>query len=109
MPSPKTRPHSGKPADGLRLKPGRDLVASTVEAERESWMKALEGSPKKVVLDLTGVAQIDSLGITLILGTYKSCKKLGIPFSVEEAAPDLVRVFKLFSIPKLFPVLEAAP
>lgn len=65
--------------------------------------------PKRVVLDLTGVNQIDSLGITLILGIYKSCQKQGIPFSVEEAVPDLVRVFKLFSIPKLFPVLETSP
>lgn len=41
MPTPKARPHSSKPAELLRLKPGRDLVASTVEAERESCMKAM--------------------------------------------------------------------
>lgn len=108
MPAPKARSHSSKSADVLRLKPGRDLVASTVEAVRGSCMKALETPPKKVVLDLTGVSQIDSLGITLILGIYKTCKKLDVPFSVEEAVPDLVRVFKLFSIPKLFPVMEAS-
>lgn len=108
MPVSKARANSNKPTDCLRLKPGCNLVASTVEAEREAWMKALGTGPKKVVLDLAGVNQIDSLGITLILGTYKSCQNQGVSFAVEEAAPDLVRVFKLFSIPKLFPVQEAS-
>jgi anti-anti-sigma factor len=90
----------------LRLKPRVDLVASTVEAQRGAMTKALESSEGPVVLDLTEVEQIDSLGITLILGLFKSCQKSGAPFSVEGVKPDLMRVFRLFNLPKFFPILE---
>lgn len=96
-----------KLADVLRLTPRGDLVASSVEEERASLLKALESAKKTVVLDLSPTEQVDSLGITLILGLYKSCQKRGITFSVEGAKADIIRVFKLFSLTKLFAVSEA--
>ena len=91
----------------LRLQPKVDLVASTVEVQRGAMMKALESSQGPVVLDLSLVDQIDSLGITLVLGVFKTCQKAGNPFSVEAVKPDLMRVFRLFNLPKFFPILEA--
>jgi len=91
----------------LRLQPKVDLVASTVEAQRGAMMKALEGWTGPVLLDLSLVDQIDSLGITLVLGLFKSCQKAGAPFSLEGVKPDLMRVFRLFNLPKFFPILEA--
>jgi anti-anti-sigma factor len=90
----------------LRLKPPVDLVASTVEAQRVVMMKALEAKRAAVVLDLSAVDQIDSLGITLVLGLFKTCQKAGTPFSIEGVKPDLMRVFRLFNLPKFFPILE---
>ncbi len=66
-----------KTGEVLRLTPKTDLVASTVEGHRTSMMKAIESSSESVVLDLTSVDQIDSLGITLVLGLFKSCQKGG--------------------------------
>ena len=91
----------------LRLKPKVDLVASTVEVQRSSMMKALESEQGAIVLDLTAVEQIDSLGITLVLGLFKTCQKAGTPFSIEGVKPDIMRVFRLFNLPKFFPILEA--
>ena len=90
----------------MRLQPKVDLVASTVEAQRGAMLKALEGRQGGVVLDLGAVEQIDSLGITLVLGVFKTCQKAGNPFSVEAVKPDLMRVFRLFNLPKFFPILE---
>jgi anti-anti-sigma factor len=90
----------------LRLMPQVDLVASTVEAQRAAIMKAMERRPGTVVLDLGEVEQLDSLGITLILGLFKSCRKDGVPFAIEEARADLMRVFRLFNLPKFFPIAE---
>ena len=70
-------------------------------------MKALEARQAGVVLDLAAVEQIDSLGITLVLGLFKTCQKAGTPFSIEGVKPDLMRVFRLFNLPKFFPILEA--
>ncbi len=93
--------------DTLRLAPKSDLVASTVEAYRASMLKAVEAPGQAVVLDLSAIEQLDSLGITLVLGLFKSCQKGGVAFSIEGVKPDIVRVFKLFNLTKFFPVSEA--
>lgn len=93
-------------SSALRLRPKGDLVASTVEGERGRLMEALEASQGPVVLDLGGVKEIDSLGITLVLGTFKTCQKQGRTFSVEGVSAEIHRVFKLFSLPKLFSIQE---
>jgi anti-anti-sigma factor len=98
---------SNKKGEVLRLKPKVDLVASTVEVQRGSMMKALEARQSAVVLDLALVEQIDSLGITLVLGLFKTCQKAGMGFSIEGVKPDILRVFRLFNLPKFFTILEA--
>jgi len=70
-------------------------------------MKALESPGKQVVLNLESVDQIDSLGITLVLGLFKSSQQAGAAFSIEGVNPDIFRVFRLFNLPKFFPVAEA--
>jgi anti-anti-sigma factor len=91
----------------LRLKPQVDLVASTVEVQRGTMMKAMETRQSAVVLDLGAVEQIDSLGITLVLGLFKTCQKTGASFAIEGVRPDIMRVFRLFNLPKFFSILEA--
>jgi anti-sigma B factor antagonist len=98
---------SEKKSDELRLTPQGDLVASTVEEHRACMMKALETPGEKVVLDLSAVELIDSLGITLVLGLFKSCQKAGTAFAVESVKPDIMRVFRLFNLTKFFSVSEA--
>lgn len=95
------------PSSDNRLEPQGDLVASTVEAERATLLTVIDELTGPVVFDLRRVKEIDSLGITLVLGLFKSCQKKGLPFSVEGVSPDIMRVFRLFSLPKVFPVKEA--
>jgi len=98
-------PHSNQ-VQVLRILSGGNLVASTVEERRKAAMEALAAPCTEAILDLTASEVVDSLGITLILGLYKTCQQRKIPFSVEGANPDLMRVFKLFSLPKLFTIRE---
>lgn len=98
-------PPSGTPGT-LRISPEGNLVASTVDALRKNALALLLEPCTEVVLDLTSTEVVDSLGITLILGLFKTCQQKQLPFRVEGASPDLLRVFKLFSLPRLFPVLE---
>jgi anti-sigma B factor antagonist len=90
----------------LRIPSGGNLVASTVEERRKMAMAALAAPCSEAILDLTESEVVDSLGITLILGLFKTCQQRHIPFRVEGANGDLMRVFKLFSLPKLFPIQE---
>jgi len=97
-----------KAEGSVRLSPKGDLLASTVEALRDGMLKAVEEAQGAVVLDLSSARQIDSLGITLTLGLFKSCQKKGVAFSIEGANPDLMRVFRLFNLTRFFPIVEAA-
>ena len=90
----------------IRIASGGNLVASTVEERRKAAMEALTVPCTEAVLDLATAEVVDSLGITLILGLFKTCQKTGTPFSIEGVKPDLMRVFRLFNLPKFFPVLE---
>jgi anti-anti-sigma factor len=88
----------------LRIEAAGNLVASSVEGQREFLLKALEKPEGKVVLNLSATDLVDSLGITLILGLFKTCQKSAIGFQVDGVSSSIMRVFKLFNLPKLFPV-----
>ena len=90
----------------IRIPSGGNLVASTVEERRKAAMEALATPCSMAILDLSTAEVVDSLGITLILGLFKTCQQRKISFRVEGASTDLMRVFKLFSLPKLFPIQE---
>ncbi|MDR3671045.1 MAG: STAS domain-containing protein [Holophaga sp.] len=107
MPTSKPPIVSATEGEVLRLAPKVDLVASTVEIQRGAMMKALDSRQGAVVLDLSAVEQIDSLGITLVLGLFKTCQKAGNPFRIEGVRADIMRVFRLFNLPKFFSILEA--
>jgi anti-anti-sigma factor len=91
---------------GVHLHPSVDLIASKVEALREGFQGALEGVSGRVTLSLEGITQIDSLGVTLVLGLFKSCQKLDLAFEVVDVDRNLVRVFRLFNLTKFFAVKE---
>lgn len=99
--------NSHLPTHETRLQTRGDLLASTVEQERNNLLATIEDLTGPVIFDLSNVKEIDSLGITLVLGLFKSCQKKGLPFSVEGVSPDIMRVFRLFSLPKVFPVKES--
>jgi len=101
-----TNPSSQTGPQPLRIASGGNLVASTVEERRKTAMAALNAPCSEVILDLSASEVVDSLGITLILGLFKTCQLRKIAFQVVGANPDLMRVFKLFSLPKLFPIQE---
>lgn len=107
MTSVKSQLSAKKQGEVLHLAPKSDLVASTVEGHRASLSKAIEDAKGAVVLDLSSVDQVDSLGITLVLGLFKSCQKAEITFSIEGVKPDIMRVFRLFNLTKFFSVTEA--
>ena len=93
-----------KSEGALRIEATGNLVASSVEGQREFFLKTLEEPASKVVLNLAATEQVDSLGITLILGLFKTCQKSRIEFQVDGVSPSIMRVFRLFSLPKLFAV-----
>lgn len=90
----------------LRLAPLGNLVANNVDAQRAALKEHLGQAQKAVVLDLGAAELVDSLGITLVVGLYKSCKERGLAFSVAGASAEVLRLFKFFSLNEVFEIRE---
>ncbi len=102
-PDPFTATFDGKV---LRLAALGDLVASNVTAQRAFLKEHLGQAKKSVVLDLTASGMVDSLGITLIVGLFKSCQEHKLAFAVEGANTEVLRLFKFFSLNEVFEIRE---
>ena len=88
----------------LGLKTPGDLTAATTPALRDAWMAALGDGKGAVVLDLESTHHMDALGLSLVLGLFKTCQSRGRPFSVDGIGPQLQPVFRRLNLTRLFPV-----
>ena len=60
--------------------------------------------PKKVIIDLKAVKFMDSAGIGLIIGRYKTTKMYGGEFEIQNVNEKLKRIFDMSGIEKIIPV-----
>jgi anti-sigma B factor antagonist len=93
----------------LRLEALDDLSASHVSAQQAFLKTCLDQAGEAVVLDLRRAELVDSLGITLLLGLWKSCKEKGLAFRVEGVNAEISRLFHLFSLDRVFEFREGQP
>lgn len=56
----------------------------------------------EIVLDLGHVANIDSVGVTFVIGLYKRTEASGRKFSISGASPDILSLFKLMKLDQFF-------
>ena len=60
--------------------------------------------PRKVIIDLENVKFMDSAGIGLIIGRYKTAKSYGGSLEVENVNEKMMRIFEISGIPKIIDV-----
>lgn len=58
-------------------------------------------SPKKVIIDLERVKFMDSAGIGLMIGRYKTVKSYGGILEIENANENLMKIFEMSGLPKI--------
>lgn len=62
--------------------------------------------PKKVIMDLGRVSFMDSAGIGLIIGRYKTTKQYGGELEIQNVSPKLKRIFDMSGINKITKITE---
>ncbi len=90
----------------LVLLPEEPLIAARedeIAAEIAAAFAARRGC-SAVLLDLSGVREIDSRGIGLIVDLNRRCREAGLELRARGLTPHLLRVFDLFQLGRLFPV-----
>jgi len=82
-----------KNGDQFVVKPGVDLVASMANEFRTQLHELVQESPKILVIDLSGVKMVDSVGIGVIIATHNSLNKSGGELQVTNVADDIFTLF----------------
>lgn len=94
-----------KVADGsVTIVLEKDLTADNVtDFERQlSDYLAEEDDMMELVLDLSHTQNIDSVGVTFIIGWYKRMQEDGLLFRVAGASDDVKSLFKLMKLDQFF-------
>jgi anti-anti-sigma factor len=92
-------------ASGVVVRPGQDIVASSVEDLRAEWKKLLQSGVAALTVDLAGVEMIDSVGLGLLIATHNTLGKSGGRLRVCGASPDIQSLFRTMRLDKHF-ILE---
>ena len=62
--------------------------------------------PKKVIINLENVKFMDSAGIGLIIGRFKTTKTYGGVLEIENANEKLMKIFEMSGLPKIIDFKE---
>jgi len=92
----------------LVLIPETDLIASRIDELRGYFTQKLDEHEETVhvVLDVTGVDFVDSLGVNLIVGLYRQVTDDKKTVEIIGAGRDFMKVANFFRLPSLFSIKE---
>ena len=62
--------------------------------------------PKRVILDFNRVVFMDSAGVGLVIGRYKTACSYGTKIEMVNVNPKIRRVFEMAGILKIIPIIE---
>ena len=97
-----------KEAPNHIVKPGKDLVASMAESFKKKLIAIVKKGGKELIIDLSGVEIVDSVGMGLVIATYNSLHKQGGELKVINASEDVFRLFNVMRLDQHFEVQPAS-
>ena len=78
------------------------FICSLLAKELQEKLKeALENGENKIILNMLQVEYVCSIGISIILNTYKAAKKAGGILKIEEPSENVRKVLAITSLDEL--------
>jgi len=93
-----------KEADQTIIKPGADVVASMAESFKGELLSAVNSSDGAFVIDLDGVAMVDSVGIGVILACHNTLNQADRKLKVINVTKDVYGLFTTMRLNRRFTV-----
>ena len=62
--------------------------------------------PQKIVMDFDNVSFMDSAGIGMILGRYKTAKLVGGTLNLSNVNPTIKKVLEMSGVLKIIPIID---
>jgi anti-anti-sigma factor len=89
------------------LQPSGDLVASTIETFKKDVRSVLRNSPKALVLDLTHVRMVDSVGLGVLITAHNVLRKKGVKLAVINVSKEILDLFTAMRLDRHFEIGKA--
>jgi anti-anti-sigma factor len=86
------------------VRPEGDLVAAKAAPIREAMRELVRSGVRRLELDVSRAAMIDSTGLGLLLSAFNSMKAAGGAFSVTGASAEILDLFRTMRLHQHFPV-----
>ncbi len=96
-----------KEGDKVIVKPGIDVVASMANDFRTELHSVVQESPNEILIDLSGVEMVDSVGIGVIIATHNSINKAGGKLKVINVIKDIYSLFSTMRLNRHFDVEQS--
>lgn len=97
-----------KQGDQTIIKPGIDVVASMAEDFKGELLSAINDSSGEIVIDLTGVDMVDSVGIGVIIAAHNTLNQSDRKLKVINVNKDVYGLFSTMRLNRRFTVEGAA-
>lgn len=78
---------------------------STERLRRKMDNEITRYMPRKVVLDFESVTFMDSAGIGMIIGRYKTANLLGGTVEMKNVKPSIKKIFEMSGVLRLIPLV----
>ena len=86
------------------IKPGKDVVASMAEEFKTELLTVINESDAAVVIDLSGVEMVDSVGIGVIIAAHNTLNQSDRKLKVINVAKDVFGLFTTMRLNRRFTV-----
>jgi stage II sporulation protein AA (anti-sigma F factor antagonist) len=86
-----------------------ELDEKTADYTRISMEKCMENiSAAQIVIDLANLRFMDSTGIGVLIGRYKTMQNKGVPIYIANPSAQAERIFKMTGLYKIMPKVGTA-
>lgn len=63
-------------------------------------------NPKRVILDFNNVFFMDSAGIGMVIGRYKTASMVGSKLEMKNVKENIKKIFEMTGVLKIIPIIE---
>jgi anti-sigma B factor antagonist len=83
-----------------------EVDVATAPALREAIIRAVDGRPARVVIDLADVSFMDSSALGVLVSGYKYAQGAGIPLLLSSPGPAVYRLLRTSGMIEIFGILD---
>lgn len=96
-----------KESGETRLVIEQDLMATYAQEIHQKMLAAMDAVEDGViVMDIAKAKMMDSIGVKLVIGLFKTCTAKGFPFRLEVSSPTILKLLKVCRLTDLIDIHE---